>query len=69
MEILPVSRRALGITQPPIEWVPGALSLGIQRAGREADLSPPSGAEVKNAWRGAQLKAKGQFYLLNFKYL
>jgi hypothetical protein len=45
-----VSRMALGPTQPPIQWVPGALSLGIKRPGREADHSPPSSAEVKNAW-------------------
>jgi hypothetical protein len=41
---------ALGPTQPPIQWVPGALSLGIKRAGCEADHSSPSSAEVKNAW-------------------
>jgi hypothetical protein len=41
------SRTALGSTQPPIEWVPGALSLGVKRLGREADHSPPSSAEVK----------------------
>jgi hypothetical protein len=29
---------------------PGALSLGLKRPGREADHSPPSSAEVKNAW-------------------
>jgi len=27
--------------------VPGALSLGVKRLGREADHSPPSSAEVK----------------------
>jgi hypothetical protein len=31
------SRTALGPTQPPIQWVPGALSLGIKMPGREAD--------------------------------
>jgi hypothetical protein len=31
-------------------YPPGALSLGIKRPGREADHSPPSSAEVKNAW-------------------
>jgi hypothetical protein len=41
------SRTALGPTQPPIQWVPGALSLGIKRPGCEADHSPPSNAEVK----------------------
>jgi hypothetical protein len=41
------SRTALGPTHPPIQRVPGALSLGIKRPGREADQSPPSSAEVK----------------------
>jgi hypothetical protein len=41
------SRTAMGPTHPPIQWVPGALSLGIKRPGREADHSPPSSAEVK----------------------
>jgi hypothetical protein len=43
-------RPALGPTQHAIQWVPGALSLGIKRPEREADHSPPSIAEVKNAW-------------------
>jgi hypothetical protein len=34
----------------PIKWVPGALSLGLKWPGREADHSPPSNAEIKNAW-------------------
>jgi hypothetical protein len=34
-------------TQPPIQWVTGALSLGVKRPGREADHSPQSSAEVK----------------------
>jgi hypothetical protein len=41
------SRPALGPIQPPIQWVAGALSLGVKRPGREADHSPPSRAEVK----------------------
>jgi hypothetical protein len=44
------SGTALGSTQPPIQWVPGALSLGVKRPGREADHSPPSNAEVKECW-------------------
>jgi hypothetical protein len=60
-----VSGPALGPTQPPIQWVPGALSLGVKRKGRKADHSPPSSAEVKewvelylhspntSSWRGA----------------
>jgi hypothetical protein len=31
-------------------WVPGALSLGVKRPGREADHSPPSSADVKDEW-------------------
>jgi hypothetical protein len=71
------SRTALGPTQPPIQLVPGALSLGVKRPGREADHSPPSSAKVKEwvelylhsphtpSWRGAQLKkAQGQLYSL-----
>jgi hypothetical protein len=41
------SRPALGPTQPPIQWVEGALSPGVKRPGRDADHSPPSSAEVK----------------------
>jgi hypothetical protein len=40
-----------GPTQPPVQWVPRALSPGLKRPEREADNSPPSSAEVKNAWR------------------
>jgi hypothetical protein len=43
-----VSRTALGPTQPPVQWIPAALSLGVKQPGREADHSPPSSAEVKN---------------------
>jgi hypothetical protein len=41
------SRTALGPTQPPLQWLPGALCLGVKRPGRETDHSPPSSAEVK----------------------
>jgi hypothetical protein len=44
------SRPTLGSTQPSIQSVPGAVSLAVKRPGREADHSPPSSAEVKNAW-------------------
>jgi len=40
---------ALGPTQPPIQWVPGALALGVMRPGREADHSPLFSTEVKNS--------------------
>jgi hypothetical protein len=67
-------RTALGSTQPPIQWVPGALSLGVKRPGREADHSPPSNTEVKNACSYTStpqyvfmawclVKAQGQLYL------
>jgi hypothetical protein len=60
------SRPTLGPTQPPIQWVAGALSTGVKRQGLEADHSPPSSVEVKNggaiisipntpSWRGAKL--------------
>jgi hypothetical protein len=38
---------ALGPTQPPTQWVSGALSLGIKRPVRKADHSPPPSAEAK----------------------
>jgi hypothetical protein len=41
------SRTALGPTQPPIEWVQGALSLGVKRPGLEAHHSFPSSAAVE----------------------
>jgi hypothetical protein len=62
------SRPALGATPPHIQWVSGALSLGVKRPGRETDHSPPSSAEVKEcvelclhslntpSYSGAQLK-------------
>jgi hypothetical protein len=34
----------------PIQWIRGALTLRIKRPGCEADHSPQSSAEVKNAW-------------------
>jgi hypothetical protein len=42
------SRPTLRLTQPPIQWVPRALSPEVKRQGREADHSAPSSAEVKN---------------------
>jgi hypothetical protein len=42
------SRQDLVPTQSPIEWVLGALPLGIKRLEREANYSPPSTAEVEN---------------------
>jgi hypothetical protein len=65
-------------TQPPIQWVPESLSLGVKRPVREADHSPPSNAEVKecvelyfhspntSSWRDAQLKKHRDNFILIF---
>jgi hypothetical protein len=45
-----ISRPVLGLTQPPIQWVLGAVSPGVKQQEREADHSPTSSAEVKNSW-------------------
>jgi hypothetical protein len=37
-----------GARQPPVQWVPGALFLGVKRSRREANHSPPSSPEIKN---------------------
>jgi hypothetical protein len=41
------SRTALGPTQTPIQWIAGALYMGVKWSGYEADRSPPSSAKVK----------------------
>ena len=35
-------------TQPPMQWVQGALSSGVKWAGYEVDSAPPSSAQIKN---------------------
>jgi hypothetical protein len=74
------SRTALGPSQPPIQWVSGTVSLGINRQEHEADHSPPSNAEVKEwvelylqspsmpSWLGAQLKSTGISLPLPFTF-
>jgi hypothetical protein len=58
------SEPAPGLTQPPIQQIPGALYPGVKRPGLEAVRLPPSNAEFKNGgtinplpdmslWRGA----------------
>jgi hypothetical protein len=42
--------RDWGPTKPSIQWVLGALTVGVKRPRREAYHSPPSNVEVKNAW-------------------
>jgi hypothetical protein len=41
------SRMVMGPAQPPIQWVPKALTPGVKLPGHH---SPPSSVEVKNAW-------------------
>jgi hypothetical protein len=62
------SRTAVGPTQPPIQRVPGSLSLGVKRPGSEADHSPPTSTEElylhypnTPSWRGVQLKHRDDF--------
>jgi hypothetical protein len=43
-------RRAVSPTQHLTKWVPGALSPGVKRQGRDADHSPPTSAQVKKMW-------------------
>jgi hypothetical protein len=44
------SRPALGPTQSPIQWVPGAHFPGVKGQRHEADHSPPASIEVKKMW-------------------
>jgi hypothetical protein len=76
----PHSDRLLVPVQPPIYWVPGALSQGAQRPGREADHSPPSSAGVKEwvelclhspnttSWLGAQLRKHRDNFAFTFRF-
>jgi hypothetical protein len=78
--LISVESTALGPTQPPIQWVPGDLSLGIKRPGREAHYSPPSSAEVKEwvelylhcpnkpSLRGTQLKKHRDNFTFTFTF-
>jgi hypothetical protein len=43
-----MSKRALGPSQPPIQWVLMAVSPGVKWPGCEADHSPPPSAKIKN---------------------
>jgi hypothetical protein len=45
-----LSRPAPGPSEPPIQWVPWALSPGVERPGCEADHSPQASAKVKKMW-------------------
>jgi hypothetical protein len=74
------SRPALGPTQPPIQWILGAVSPWVKRPGREADHSPPPSATVKNGralpplphtsfWHSAQLIKLRNKFVLFFTFL
>jgi hypothetical protein len=45
-----LSRLALEPTQPPIQWIPGALSQRVKRQGHEVNHSPPASTEIKKIW-------------------
>ena len=57
--------------QPPLQCVPGFLSLGIKWPQREDDPSPPSSVEVKNEWSYTSIQPtplrcrQGQLYLFS----
>jgi hypothetical protein len=61
-----ISRPALGPTQPPIQWEPGAFSPGVQWPRREADHSPSSSAEVKNGGAIPPLPGTSSWIVLNW---
>jgi hypothetical protein len=74
------SRPALRHTQPGIQWVPGVLSSGVKRQGREAAYSHPSSAGVKSggaipplhhtsSWRSAQLIKHRDNFTFFFTYM
>jgi hypothetical protein len=44
------SRPALGPNQPPIKWLPGALSPAVKRPSSECHHSSLCTAELKKAW-------------------
>jgi hypothetical protein len=45
--ILHVVQTGSGSTQPPIQRLPGVISLGVKQEGCEADHSLPTSVEVK----------------------
>jgi hypothetical protein len=44
--LLHIVETEYGPTQPPIKWVPGALSPGVKRPRPETDHSPQTNAEI-----------------------
>jgi len=49
------SKPALGPNQLPIKWVLEATTPVLKQPQRVADHSPPSSAEIKNAWSCASI--------------
>jgi hypothetical protein len=45
-----MSRLDVWPTQPPVQWMPGALFLGVNWVTQYAEPSPPSSAKVRNEW-------------------
>jgi hypothetical protein len=56
------SRPYLGLTQPPIQWIQGALSLGVKRQGHKAIPPLPQYAFMVCS----SVKVQGQLYLYLF---
>jgi len=46
LDFLHPSRPALGLTLPPVQWVPGFFP-GLKQPGHEVDHSPQSSVEIK----------------------
>jgi hypothetical protein len=47
--LFPIKQTSSEVTQPPIHWVPWAVSLRPKRQGHKTDHSLPNSAEVKNS--------------------
>jgi hypothetical protein len=71
-------RPALGPTQPPIQWVPRAVSSGVKRSGYEPDHSPTSVEDKKTPFYatthplrlyGIVFNYKNRGNLICFKFL